>query len=419
MTILVDLVERHASEAAFLWFRRDAAVCAHHHDLDSISDLDEFVEAHLDGLRVAGDEGWDIAHAAAADAEADAGALFVATALSAERGDLPGLAMVLDAGGGSPVLSRAIASGLGWVAWERVAALLPGLLAADAPAALQWMGVAACAAHRADPGPPLAAALASPDPRLSARAARAAGELGRVDLRRALRGALGAGSEALRFSAAWSLVLLGDRLGLDPLLAFASQQGPFTEPAIELAARAAEPATWRAWIEACARDPSGLRAAVSAAGASGDAHFVPWLLEQARSPHLARVAGAALSLITGLDLEREHLTSLPPKGFSSGPSDDPDDEHVTPDPDEHLPWPDADAVSARWSRIRCGFAVGERYLLGRPITLDRWLRSALAKGTQTQRAAAALEIALMEPGRPLFEVRAPAFKQREALGIPA
>jgi uncharacterized protein (TIGR02270 family) len=60
MPIIRTKVEQHAEEAAFLWRLRDAAVQAPHYTLKDLAELDDRVEAHLDGLRVAGDEGWEI-----------------------------------------------------------------------------------------------------------------------------------------------------------------------------------------------------------------------------------------------------------------------------------------------------------------------------------------------------------------------
>ena len=41
----------------------------------------------------------------------------------------------------------------------------------------------------------------------------------------------------------------------------------------------------------------------------------------------------------------------------------------------------------------------------------------LRNGRQRQRAAAALELALQQPGQPLFEVRAPGFRQQQPLRV--
>jgi len=58
LPIIESIVSQHAEEAAFLWLLRDLAVAAPHYSLQDLADLDERVEAHIDGLRVAGDPGW-------------------------------------------------------------------------------------------------------------------------------------------------------------------------------------------------------------------------------------------------------------------------------------------------------------------------------------------------------------------------
>jgi len=45
------------------------------------------------------------------------------------------------------------------------------------------------------------------------------------------------------------------------------------------------------------------------------------------------------------------------------------------------------------------------------------LGDVLRRGSQRQRAAAAIELALINPAQPLFEVRAPGYRQRAALGL--
>ena len=68
-----------------------------------------------------------------------------------------------------------------------------------------------------------------------------------------------------------------------------------------------------------------------------------------------------------------------------------------------------------WDKNRGLFQNGTRYLLGKPITIE-WLKSVLRDGRQRQRAAAALELAIRNPGQPLFNVAAPGFRQQQILG---
>src|SRR5579862_9784646 len=58
MAIIPGIVERHFDEAAFLWQLRQRAVTAADWFLAELADLDERLEAHVDGLRVAVEHGW-------------------------------------------------------------------------------------------------------------------------------------------------------------------------------------------------------------------------------------------------------------------------------------------------------------------------------------------------------------------------
>ncbi|MDH5172381.1 MAG: hypothetical protein OEW92_08185, partial [Gammaproteobacteria bacterium] len=84
---------------------------------------------------------------------------------------------------------------------------------------------------------------------------------------------------------------------------------------------------------------------------------------------------------------------------------------VALDVDEDLPWPDPQRVAAWWQANRHALVPGRRYLCGHEITL-RHCDGVLGRGNQRQRQAAALEQLRLRPGRPLFEVRAPGFRQR-------
>src|SRR3546814_10087632 len=60
MSSIMTMVDQHAEEAGFLVILRDYAVRAPHYDQDDLSHLDNRIDAHLDGLRVAGQMGLDI-----------------------------------------------------------------------------------------------------------------------------------------------------------------------------------------------------------------------------------------------------------------------------------------------------------------------------------------------------------------------
>jgi uncharacterized protein (TIGR02270 family) len=262
------------------------------------------------------------------------------------------------------------------------------------------------------------AALADPDPAIRARTCRTAGELGSVGLHQTVRKSLKVDSEACRFWAAWTTALIvGDSDGLASLRAFAeSPDDSYAARALQVAMRRMEPVLAKAWQREMVRNPGLHRRSIIAAGIIGDPEVVPWLTEQMKVPALSRVAGEAFSMITGAHLDHDKLEGQQPEGFESGPTEDPEDENVAMDLDENLAWPDPDLVAKWWDKNKGRFAVGTRYLAGRTMTIEL-LQQVLREGYQRQRAAAALELAIRQPGQPLFEVRAPGFRQQKLLGL--
>jgi uncharacterized protein (TIGR02270 family) len=403
----VELFEEHAENAGFLWQLRDAATRDPAHDSASLRALDERVEAHVDGLRLAGDRGFAVCTAALDEAEG--GEVFVAALLAVERADLRSLARILDRFGESPALAREIIAALGWASFEHVSRILPGLLDARCPPALHYLGIAAYAAHRRDPGPLLGYAIVSSDARLKARALRAAGELGRLDLLPELRAELGSADASTRFWAAWSAAIFGEPEAGRVLWEITHQAGPYAARACATAMRRMEPAVAYTWLHALGGGAT-MRAALAGATALGDPAVMPWILECMRQPEAARAAGAAFASLVGVDLVAERLHDKPPKGAPRGPSDDAGDDDVAMDPEESLAFPEPARVAAYWGTKSRDFKRGTRYLLGRPMSVE-WLERVLESGSQPARAAAAEELSIRQPRRPLHEVRAPAFRR--------
>src|SRR5262245_57259505 len=126
-TIEAQIFEEHARQAAFLWLLRDRAARNPRYDLTDLTKLDGRVEAHLDGLRLAGDAGFEACVALLAEPEG--GEVFGAAVVAVNRWDLRGVARVLDAFRGAPDLARGFVAALGWTPFDRVRRILPGLLA--------------------------------------------------------------------------------------------------------------------------------------------------------------------------------------------------------------------------------------------------------------------------------------------------
>lgn len=412
--VLRTIVFQHAEEASFLWLLRSRAVRAPHYSLGDLSKLDNRLEAHIDGLRISGDDGWNVCCSELSWKEP--GEVFVTALLALEGQASDRVEKVLEAGGADMKLNESIISAFGWLTFQKAKTQLNRLCSSESPQPKR-IGLAAAAIHRRDLGKPLLDALSSQDADLKARALRAVGELGRYDLVRSVTHNLSADEERVRFSAAWSAALLnGDGLALELLQEFVETGGEFAERALVVAIRRMSLAAAHAWRRKLANNPASIRSAVTCSGAIGDPDLIPWLMSLMPDPKLARVAGEAFTTITGVDIAYEDLDTKAPDNFEAGPNDDPADENVDLDPDENLPWPNLTAIEQWWGKHRHQFKAGERYLLGKPMNSD-WLQQVLRIGRQRVRAAAALELAIRNPGQPLFNVAAPGFRQQELLGL--
>ncbi len=413
IAVIENIVEQHAEEAAFLWLLRDAAVQEPHYSLNDLADLDERVEAHIDGLRVAGEAGWSFC--ADALTQEEPGEVFAAAILAFESGQDQRIKMVLEVAVTDPELSRGLISALGWLRFDQVKEHIDQLLRSLTPE-LRRIGIAASAVHRQDPGSIFVDALNDEDTFLKALAIRAVGELGRIDLLPMLKNQLAAKDKDCQFWAGWSAVLLGDRgEALEFLKTFATLESPFLESALNLTLRVMDNTSTQNWLKEMSQQPDWLRYTLIGAGVAGDPVRIPWIIEHIEVPELARVAGEAFTMITGVDIAYEDLEGEWPENFEAGPTEEPENEDVEMDPDEDLPWPEPKLIAEWWAKNKAAFRNGTRYLLGQPISLEH-LQEALRKGFQRQRAAAALELAILQPGRPLFEVRAPGFRQKQILG---
>jgi uncharacterized protein (TIGR02270 family) len=410
--VIPKVVDQFAEEAAFLWQLRHAAVSAPHYLLADLARLDARVEAQLDGLGVVGESGWSVVRQALEAGQA--GETFAAAVLAFRADDEGRAADVVGVAQAKAETARGLSSALGWLALEQASKHIKGLLTAGEPA-MKRAGIAASAIHRRNPGPALLAAFGADDPGLKARAFRAAGELGLVDTHITLRANLKAKDPTVRFWAAWSNALLnGHRDAVAYLRNVAEAGGPFAERAAQMAMRRLAPNDAKTWLKRLVLELGRKRIAIIAAGAFADPEAIPFLIEQMKAPKLARVAGESFSLITGANIAYEDLDGEKPEGFEAGPTENTEDEDVAMDADLDLAWPDPALIQKWWSTRQGNFAKGTRYLLGQPITPES-LRLALKNGYQRQRAAAAIELALLNPGKPLFEVRAPAYRQQRLL----
>jgi uncharacterized protein (TIGR02270 family) len=400
-----------AYEAASLWLARQKAVDAPHYTLTGLLEMDNRLETQIDALRVAGDPGREVS---AAGFEGGLPEYFFAPAVLAfESCDETRISFLLEKAEKTPTASEAIIEALGWLTLEQALPHIKKLLAAADPVH-QYIGMAASAFHRYDPGGFLQSAFYNDDLKLKARSLKAVGELGgRGDILMPgrLKDQQKAHDPASRFQAAWSSLLLGDTTSLEHLRTIVlDETSPFREEALQVSARKMNLKEALALHRELAKKADSQRLAVIGAGIIGNPALIPWLVKQMNIPTLARIAVQSFSFITGLNISKQQLEGTWPEGFEAGPNDDPTYDNVEPDPDENLPWPDAEKIALWWEKNKNQYPEETRLLLGKPITRDH-LQHALQTGRQRQRNAAALELAILNPGKALYNTAAPAWRQ--------
>lgn len=407
-----QVVAQHAEEAAFLWMLRDRAVRAPHYDLKDLAALDERVEAHLDGLRVAGTYGWKLCEGALASGP---GEMFAAAVLAcgSERADLIEKVLAVS----SPELERPLVSALGWLPFSQVSALCHELSQSECPEHRR-IAISSFGAHRQLPGSALVRALVDDNARLRARGLETTGQLGGRDLVAALVQSFTDADADCRFYAAWSAARKGVRSEevFSELRNCTEGMEAYAEGALAMALACMDISEAKKWLCMLRSPPLSLRLFIAGAGLLGDPELVPDVMEYMKIPDLARVAGEAFSMITGLDLAYQDFDQDAPEGFQSGPSEEPENEDVTPDPDEDLPWPAPELVGQWWAKHRGDFSAGRRFLGGKEISRPSLLE-VLKFGKQRQRRVAALNLGVLEPDQPLFAVRSPGKRQMQELGL--
>ncbi len=406
------VVQQHAEEAAILRNIRATLVAAPHVKLHHLRRLDDRIAAHLDGLAVAGEYGSALCEAALE--RPGVGEVFAATVRAVEEKDEQRLDRLFALIGAVTEAEPGLVSAFGWVSAQHLQGTCAALMSSPEPLRRR-VGIAACAMHGVDPGAPLAQAVTDPDPRLRARALRAAGELARGDLLGACVKGLRDVDIPARFWAARSAVLLGERdQAVKALQNFALLPNVFRSRALRLLLKVSDLTGARNLLKSIAQDPACKRLLIQGAGVAGDVQYLSWLITQMEDLKFARLAGESFSMITGLDLAFLDLERKPPEDFAAGPTDDPEDGNVDMDPDDSLPWPDVDKIRQWWTANAPRFETGVRYFMGAPATHEHCLQ-VLKDGFQRQRSAAAAYLCLLHPGTPLFNTRAPAWRQQRRL----
>lgn len=395
------VVRRHATEVATRWWRRDSAYLDHPRTtFGMLAQYDESIDAHLDGLLVAGSRGLiAVENSLATDAPDLSADIFAAlafaflsedeasiTSMLARTDALPGKAWALD----------------GLFAWHDSPLVVTALTAHlnDPNPRYREAALAQCHTHRLSGGDHLSAILSGSTPELVSRALRTAGECGRVDLLADVRAWLDPARRsdpAIRFWGAWAATMLNglDEESLTVLQSFVEQGDSHQPLALKLICLSLPHARVVEYLEKLSPLPLTPALRIKAVGWSGHAGYGNWLIEQMRVPALAATAAEAFRLITGFDCERSDAVLASP----------PDEEQLDAATKDGYAYPDADQVAAWWQENQSHYRDDVRMFFGRPMSFV-WLSEILDHGEQAHRELAALHWSLLQPGSMLLPTRA-------------
>ncbi len=395
-----------------MWATRSALTAAPHVTLFDLARWDERLAAHLDGLLVAGEEGWRFCDSMLEDRSP--GAMFVAAVRAIEDRRSARLADLLVLAAAVPETVPGLTAAFAWAERDHLRGVVATLLQSE-HAFTRAVAIAACATHGVDPGLASGPWLHDTDPLVRARALRAIGELGRHELLPTAAAAIDDDDSGCRLWAAWSAVLLGDRnRAMGALSRVGTADGPHRPRAFRLVLQALPLGEGHRMLQHVAGDPAQIRGLIEGSGIVGDPAYVPWLIRQMADDKTARIAGDAFTLMTGADLDRLQLERPRPENVEGEPDENPEDENVEMDADDGLSWPDQQRVQQWWNANAGRFQSGTRYFIGAPVTRDHCI-DVLESGCQPQRALAAHHLCVLNPGTPLFNTSAPAWRQRRQL----
>ena len=395
------IFEQYVEQASFLWMLRSIAVNQPHYASDDIAVLERRIDAQLDGLMTSLDQAWEICQEALEIGEP--GEVFTAAVIAFRSHDNVKIQKSLEAGLHNDDTFKALVSVMGWLPGRLVSPWIKKFLASK-DLDHKYLALAACSVRRENPAEILNQILDRDDckdhEKLYARALRLIGELKRQDLKPVLREAAESDNENIQFWSNWSAILLGDHSAVEKMEAYIFDDGVHQEKAINISFRVLPLEQARNWITRLVDNKEQIRSAVKATGILGDPHAVSWLIKIMQDRSTAKLCAEAFSLITGIDLAKSELTLENPGDVTMHPNEDVEDDDVSLDEDENIPWPDVDKILEMWINKGKEFISGQRYFMGKPISPEN-LRYYLDSGYQRQRRAAALELALTDPAMPL------------------
>lgn len=402
--VVHNVVFQHAENAAFLWSQRMDAT--HHPDYHfaDLKQLDDKVSANLRGLSVAGAASRDIVEQLLGSEEE--GALFTYLVLLIEQSPT---SVLIDKISGIDLAAHydELKQAVAWVN-PKYLAPVSKMLVEEQQESVLLLGLTAHLAHRKLPQASvlskslvhssLNVRMAALDIIATLRLDRHVGEISTMlcDV------------EEQNMAVARAQLYTDQRKEAQQTLRQLQSSDHYRYEALSLLMLTLSPGKAREWLKPLFDKKERILDVIRGFGVIGDPSAVPWLIEQTADEQLARQAGAAIAMITGIDLALEDLDRTQ---IEEEPDDeDPDAPIAEDDPDDDLAWPDTDRLR-QWWRANNRWHSGQVYLMGKRADEIAELDKVLSLGTQPHRSIAAARRALLLPREPVFDQVAPAHLQ--------
>jgi uncharacterized protein (TIGR02270 family) len=399
---MLDVIEEHLDEAAFLWSQWQRALEApDHHPEEVAGGPEERMLAHLDGLALARPDALG-QFTEAACTENEAGKVFSTTLVLLERPESEGgvdlLLRLLRKDGEMRVVGQA----LGLCRRADIEPTLIRLLGADEP---RWQAASLTAlAMRGRVGAaPLQPLLSSRHAEVQAAALRAARFAGPT-VRNLVELAFDSPLTAVRDTALETGLVLGLRPAYLVARRLVEKRGPDLGFPLAVLAMSGDPADLELIADALSV-PELCKHALWALGISGWPRAADLCLPYLADAKLGRLAGEAFCAVTGLVLKRQLALEEPEPPDEPVPFEEEDLEaDLVPGPEAALPLPDPAALDAWWKKERARFNSSIRYLAGKPFAPETMLE-ALRAAPMRRRPSLALELAVSSRGEYKIETR--------------
>ena len=396
--IIVDILEEHLEETDFLWNQRSNALNDPNFTLGRLGELEERLFAHLDGLILGGQEAWKLLEPKLTDGNQSEA--FAAASVALESEDDGVAALVCDRLGTASTSVRAgIQDAFCHASNVRVEPVLRKLLQSDRPSekssAIDSFSFRRAALDHQE----LKVYLKDNSIEVVRAALLAIARLRVTQLENDIMPLLRSDNMPLRQEAIRTGLVVGMESALDEARQTIRTSPKQADEMLILLGNDGHSKDLPLMIDVV-REPALARDAITALGLLGYSDAMTCLLETVGNPKLARLGGEAIQLITGVNLENEGLTRV-----ESGFQRQDDDADLEDDPDEDLPWPDLQALSAWWHTHKPDFDTRARYRYGKQYSTAVLLDS-LESTSLPHRHHAAFELALSRRTLPYIETYA-------------